>query len=358
MADTGPCGPSSEIFWDLGPEHGPDGGPSPTAIATSRSGISCSCSSTSGPTARASRCPKPSIDTGAGLERNLMVAQDAETIWDIDVFRPLHRRGRAGDGRHATARSPATRSDVSLRIIAEHARTMTFMVSDGVRPSNQERGYVLRRIIRRAVRHAYLLGARDLVTPALVDATVDVMGNAYPEIVTNHDVISKVIEREEEAFRAHAAARRRPARRDRRARATSAARTRSSCTTRSASRSTSRVEIAAERGRAVDSDGFDDRDGGATRHARAPRPTSRRRMRRTASSTASSSTSTDRPSSPGATNTRRTRPSLALSRRRARRQAEMARRRRRARPHAVLRRVRRPDRRHRHDHDRGGANSR
>ena len=78
---------------------------------------------------------------------------------------------------------------------------MTFMVNDGVRPSNQERGYVLRRIIRRAVRHAYLLGARDLVTPALVDATVEVMGSAYPDIVVNHDVIGKVIRREEESFR-------------------------------------------------------------------------------------------------------------------------------------------------------------
>jgi alanyl-tRNA synthetase len=93
-------------------------------------------------------------------------------------------------------------TDVSLRIIAEHARSMTFMVSDGVRPSNQERGYVLRRIIRRAVRHAYLLGARDIVLPAMIDAVVASMGNAYPEIAASHAVVRKIIEREEESFRA------------------------------------------------------------------------------------------------------------------------------------------------------------
>ena len=107
--------------------------------------------------------PKPSIDTGAGLERNLMVVQGN----DVDLG---HRRVPAADrGRRSARPARATAvhetTDVSLRIIAEHARTMTFMVTDGVRPSNQERGYVLRRIIRRAVRHAYLLGARDVVLP-------------------------------------------------------------------------------------------------------------------------------------------------------------------------------------------------
>ena len=103
--------------------------------------------------------PKPSIDTGAGLERNLMVARSStDSIWDIDVFRPLLAAAAAVD-RRALRHAPSTQ-DISLRILAEHARTMTFMVNDGVRPSNQERGYVLRRIIRRAVRHAYLLGAR------------------------------------------------------------------------------------------------------------------------------------------------------------------------------------------------------
>ena len=96
---------------------------------------------------------------------------------------------------------PGTSADVSLRILAEHARTMTFLVADGVVPSNEERGYVLRRIIRRAVRHAFLLGARDLVTPPLVDATVEVMGGAYPEIVRQHDLVQHAVQREEERFR-------------------------------------------------------------------------------------------------------------------------------------------------------------
>jgi alanyl-tRNA synthetase len=198
MGDTGPCGPSSEIFWDLGPDQGPDGGP----VTESDRYIEIwnlvfmqydqQADGTRVP------LPKPSIDTGAGLERNLMVAQAKRAIWDIDVLQPLIATAERATGvRYGTSEN----QDISLRILAEHARTMTFMVADGVRPSNQERGYVLRRIIRRAVRHAYLLGARDLVTPPLVDTVVEVMGGAYPEVVVHHDVIAKVIRREEESFR-------------------------------------------------------------------------------------------------------------------------------------------------------------
>ena len=141
--------------------------------------------------------PKPSIDTGAGLERNLMATQGTTAIWDIDVFRPLITQAQAATGaRYGEAEA----TDVSLRIVAEHSRTMTFMISDGVRPSNQERGYVLRRIIRRAVRHAYLLGARDVVMPQMVDVVVRIMGNAYPEIVANHELVRTTVQREEELF--------------------------------------------------------------------------------------------------------------------------------------------------------------
>jgi alanyl-tRNA synthetase len=201
MGDTGPCGPSSEIFWDLGPEFGPDGGP----ITDSDRYVEIwnLVFMTYDQRADGTRVPlpKPSIDTGAGLERNLMPAQGQDTIFETDVLRPLITAAEQVTG-VAYGSFPGSEKDASLRILAEHARTMTFMVSDGVRPSNQERGYVLRRIIRRAVRHAYLLGAPGLVTPALVDATVAVMGNAYPEIVANQDVIRKVIQREEESFRA------------------------------------------------------------------------------------------------------------------------------------------------------------
>src|SRR4029453_11540128 len=91
--------------------------------------------------------------------------------------------------------------DLWLRILADHGRTMTFLVADGVVPSNEGRGYVLRAIIRRAIRHAYLLGAQNVVTPSLVDATVDVMGGAYPELVQQHDLVRAVVQREEERFR-------------------------------------------------------------------------------------------------------------------------------------------------------------
>ena len=199
MADTGPCGPSTEIFYDLGPELGAGGGPAHGSedrffefwntvfmqydqhADGSRSDL-----------------PAPSVDCGVGLERTLMLLQGHTSIFDIDVFQPLIQSAERATGARYGGGEDA---DVSLRILAEHARTMTFLVSDGVVPSNEERGYVLRRIIRRAVRHAYRLGAQNLVTPALVDATVEVMGEAYRDLVKHHDVIVNVITREEERFR-------------------------------------------------------------------------------------------------------------------------------------------------------------
>ena len=215
MGDTGPCGPSSEIFWDLGPEHGPDGGP---ATGHDRyieiwnlvfMQFDQRADGTRVP------LPKPSIDTGAGLERNLFVVQGKTSIWDIDVFRPLIARGRAVDRCELRRRTSAPTCRCASSPSTRGA--MTFMIADGVRPSNNERGYVLRRIIRRAVLHAYMLGARDLVLPEMVDAAVAVMGAAYPEIVANRETVQKVVGREEQAFRSDAPARRRHARRDRRA---------------------------------------------------------------------------------------------------------------------------------------------
>ena len=199
MGDTGPCGPSSEIFWDLGTEFGPDGGPATEADRYIEIWNLVFMQYDQQPDGTRVALPKPSIDTGAGLERNLMVVQEKTSIWDIDVFAPL----RAAAEHVTGARSGASESvDVSLRIIAEHARAMTFMVNDGVRPSNQERGYVLRRIIRRAVRHAYLIGARGIVMPEMIDAVVATMSNAYPEIAASQSVVRKIVEREEESFRA------------------------------------------------------------------------------------------------------------------------------------------------------------
>jgi alanyl-tRNA synthetase len=200
MADTGPCGPSSEIFWDLGEGHGPATGPAGNEDRYVEIWNLVFMQYDAKPDGELVPLPAPSVDTGAGLERNLAVLQDAASVWDIDVFRPLIAAAEAVTGvRYGTF--PGTPSDVSLRILAEHGRTMTFLVADGVVPSNEDRGYVLRRIIRRAVRHAFLLGAEQLVTPALVEATVDVMGDAYPEIVKQRDVVLGVVGREEERFR-------------------------------------------------------------------------------------------------------------------------------------------------------------
>jgi alanyl-tRNA synthetase len=199
MGETGPCGPSSEIFFDLGPEAGPEGGP---ATGHDRyveiwnlvfMQFDQQADGTRVP------LPRPSIDTGAGLERILAVMQGKDSVWETDVFTRLIGAASEITG---VASGGDERRDVSLRILAEHARTMTIMVSDNVVPSNEERGYVLRRIIRRAVRHAYLLGAHELVTPPLVDAVVDVMGNAYPQLVTDRDLIVNTVRREEERFRA------------------------------------------------------------------------------------------------------------------------------------------------------------
>jgi alanyl-tRNA synthetase len=202
MGDTGPCGPSSEIFWDLGPDFGPEGGP--------RDGGEdryveiwnlVFMQFDAQPDGSLVPLPKPSVDTGAGLERNLAVLQGVDSVWDIDVFRPLIAAAEAATGT-TYGGFPGTDRDVSLRILAEHGRTMTFLVADGVVPSNVERGYVLRRIIRRAVRHAHRLGARDLVTPALVEATVATMGGAYPELEKHQELVTNIIRREEERFRA------------------------------------------------------------------------------------------------------------------------------------------------------------
>ncbi len=199
MADTGPCGPSSEIFWDLGEGAGAGGGP---ARGDEDRYIEIwnlvFMQYDQRPDGTLADLPARSVDTGAGLERNLMVLQGVESIFDIDVFRPLIQTAeRATGARYGVDE----KSDVSLRILAEHGRTMTFVVSDGIVPSNEERGYVLRRIIRRAVRHGYLLGVDDPVTPPLVDATVASMGGAYPDLVRGREWIMQVVAREEERFR-------------------------------------------------------------------------------------------------------------------------------------------------------------
>ncbi len=199
MGDTGPCGPSSEIFWDRGEQFGAAGGPAEGGEDryVELWNLVFMQFEQRGDGSRVP-LPKPSIDTGAGLERNLAVLQGVDTIFEIDVFAPLIAAAEAATGVRL-GRDPE--ADVSLRILAEHGRAMTFLVVDGVVPSNEDRGYVLRRIIRRAVRHGFLLGADEIVTPSLVDATVAAMGGAYPELVDKRAEAAEVLQREEERFR-------------------------------------------------------------------------------------------------------------------------------------------------------------
>ncbi len=199
MADTGPCGPSSEIFWDKGPDFGEGGGPAhggEERFVEIWNLVFMQYERHEDGTQ--TPLPKPSIDTGAGLERILAVLQGVESVFDTDEFTRLI--GKAAELAGVTY-GEDERRDLSLRILAEHARTMTFLISDGVVPSNEDRGYVLRRIMRRAIRHAYLLGVDEVITPALVDEVVAIMADAYPELVASHESVRATVEREETRFR-------------------------------------------------------------------------------------------------------------------------------------------------------------
>ncbi len=199
MGETGPCGPSSEIFWDHGEALGAEGGPAHGSedryvelwnLVFPQYFRQLDGSLTD--------LPMRGIDTGAGLERNLAVLQGVHSVYDTDVLSGLVERAQSVTGRRLGQDDQA---DVALRLLADHARTITFLVNDGVLPGNEDRGYVLRRIIRRAVRFAHLLGVEQLVTPPMISATVELMGDAYPEIRTNQDTITGLVEREEGRFR-------------------------------------------------------------------------------------------------------------------------------------------------------------
>jgi alanyl-tRNA synthetase len=165
----------------------------------SRSGISSSCrTSRTVPYHVVGELPRKNIDTGMGLERLAMVLQGVDSGFDIDTMRPVRDAGSAHTGVEYGSDPLA---DVSLRILADHGRTMSVLIADGVVPSNDGRGYVLRRIIRRAVRHAWQLGGSGLVTPGLVDATVEALGDWYTELSDRRDFIVDVVSREEKRFR-------------------------------------------------------------------------------------------------------------------------------------------------------------
>ena len=199
MADTGPCGPCSEIFWDRGPDYGPGGGP---AFGGDERYIEIwnlvFMQFETGPDGVEKPLPKPSIDTGLGLERTLAVLQGVDSVWETDELARLLAAAEQITGAAGADRSGV--AEVSLRILADHARSTAMLVSDGVFPSNEARGYVLRRIIRRAVRHAYLLGVAEPVMGPMTDAVVEVMGGAHPDLARNHGYVRDVIDQEERRF--------------------------------------------------------------------------------------------------------------------------------------------------------------
>ena len=198
MGDTGPCGPCSEIFYDHG-DHifgGPPGSPDEDGdrFVEIWNLVFMQFDQQADGTRRP--LPKPSIDTGMGIERIAAVMQGVHDNYDTDTFKALiaaseQLTGVAAQGDHAA----------SHRVIADHLRSTSFLMADGVLPSNEGRGYVLRRIMRRAMRHAHLLGASEPLMHRLVPALVTEMGQAYPELTRGQALIQEVLEREETQFR-------------------------------------------------------------------------------------------------------------------------------------------------------------
>jgi alanyl-tRNA synthetase len=200
MGVPGPCGPSSEIFYDKGPEHGAPGGP----IGGGEErfveiwNLVFMQNIQDEPYHVIGDLPAKNIDTGMGLDRIAAVMQDVPSVFDIDTTREVLRTAERYTRLEYGASSQA---DISLRILADHGRTVTFLIGDGVVPSNEGRGYVLRRVLRRAVRHAWQFGGEGLVVPRLAESTIELMGDAYPELLERRDFILDVVTREEEKFR-------------------------------------------------------------------------------------------------------------------------------------------------------------
>ena len=201
--ETGPCGPCSEIHIDRGPAFGPEGGPrnDPHGDRFLEFWNLVFMQFNQGTDGTRTPLPRPSIDTGAGLERILALVQEVDSVWETDVLYPLIESAQSVTGAAYKIGDYEDRSSFSLRVLAEHARSATMLINDGVFPSNENRGYVLRRIIRRAVRHAFLLGTEKTVMPTLSETAIGVMGQAYPDLLQNKDFVLEVLEKEEERFR-------------------------------------------------------------------------------------------------------------------------------------------------------------
>ncbi|MGA9353440.1 MAG: alanine--tRNA ligase, partial [Terriglobales bacterium] len=211
MGDTGPCGPCSEIHYDMGVAAS-EQGHGTTAPACE---FGCDCGRymelwnlvfmqfDRDATGTLSLLPKPSIDTGAGLERVATVLQGVISNYDTDLFTPLIKRAAELTGaslKQELDKEAKTKSAASLRVIADHSRAATFLISDGVIPSNEGRGYVLRKIIRRAITHGRLLGQTKPFLHEMVFAVRDLMQDAYPELNESADRVSKAVQVEETRF--------------------------------------------------------------------------------------------------------------------------------------------------------------
>ncbi|NRA60902.1 MAG: alanine--tRNA ligase [Psychrobium sp.] len=195
MGDTGPCGPCSEIFFDHGADvpGGPPGTPEEDGDRYIEIWNLVFMQYNRHSDGTMEDLPKPSVDTGMGLERIAAIMQGVHSNYEIDIFQGLIK----------TAAQIIGTSDLnnkSLRVIADHIRSCSFLIADGVMPSNEGRGYVLRRIIRRAVRHGNSLGAKGLFFYKLLDELIKQMGEAYPELAKNRAIISKMLKAEEEQF--------------------------------------------------------------------------------------------------------------------------------------------------------------
>ncbi len=198
MGDTGPCGPCSEIFYDHGEQipGGPPGSPGEDGDRFIEIWNLVFMQYEEGPPGTRTPLPRPSIDTGMGLERFAAILQGKHNNYEIDTFQALI---------HASAEATGVPADgpfqASHRVVADHLRSSAFLMADGVTPSNEGRGYVLRRIMRRAMRHLHMMGARDPVFYRLVPALVRQMGVAYPELGRSETLISETLKLEETRFK-------------------------------------------------------------------------------------------------------------------------------------------------------------
>ena len=195
MGDTGPCGPCSEIFYDHGPEieGGPPGTPEEDGDRYIEIWNLVFMQFNRDADGNMEPLPKPSVDTGMGLERLAAILQNVHNNYDIDLFQSLIRAA-------ANLTGTDDLENKSLRVIADHIRSCAFLVVDGVLPSNEGRGYVLRRIIRRAARHGHQLGCKQPFFYKLVDALDQEMGDAYPELRQHRGHVERVLHKEEQRF--------------------------------------------------------------------------------------------------------------------------------------------------------------